>query len=88
MSILGGVVVPPQPLIVPAIGKGKELEIKATVNAYEKAASYIKSLEPETIVIISPHSQGYGDYFEIYDGDSATGDFSRFGVESGKFEVN
>ena len=88
MSILGGVVVPHPPLIVPAIGKGRELDIKDTVNSYEKAASYIKSLEPETIVIISPHSEGYGDYFEIYDGDKATGDFSRFGAGNVKFEVS
>ena len=88
MSILGGVVVPHPPLIVPSIGKGKELGIKDTVNSYENAMNYVKSLEPETIVIISPHSEGYGDYFEIYDGDKAVGDFRQFGAGNVKFEVS
>ena len=55
MSITGGVMVPHPPIILPEIGRGEEKKIKATSDAFKKAMSFAASLEPETLVIASPH---------------------------------
>ena len=84
--ILAGFMVPHPPLIIPEIGKGEEETIRETINAYERAAEEIAALTPETIIITSPHSVMYGDYFHISPGKGAKGSFRRFGAGRVRFE--
>ncbi|MDR0311240.1 MAG: AmmeMemoRadiSam system protein A [Acidobacteriota bacterium] len=81
-----GYLVPHPPLIVPGVGKGSE--IPDTRRAYEQIASEIENVNPETVVIISPHSILYGDYFHIAPGKGAEGDFGEFGAKNIKFSVS
>lgn len=81
-----GYLVPHPPLIVPGIGKGNE--IPDTRRAYEQIAGEIENLNPETLVIISPHSILYGDYFHISPGSGAEGDFGAFGARNIQFSVS
>jgi AmmeMemoRadiSam system protein A len=80
MSVLGSVVMPHPPLIVPAVGRGQEKEISATTTAMEKAADFVMELGPETLVVISPHATVYADYFHVSPGKDARGDFGHFGA--------
>ena len=84
--ILAGFMVPHPPLIIPEIGKGEEEQIRETINAYERAAAEIAALEPETIIITSPHSVMYADWFHISPGKGAKGSFRRFGAGRVRFE--
>ncbi len=88
MAILASFMVPHPPLIVPAVGKGGEAQIKETSAAYEKVADIIASLEPETIIISSPHATMYADYFHISPGRGSTGCLSRFGADQVRFDEN
>ena len=88
MSVLAAFMVPHPPMIVPEIGQGSEQQITETIRAYEQAAGEIAALAPETIVITSPHSILYGDYFHISPGKGAKGSFSQFGAGSVKFSVD
>jgi len=81
-----GYLVPHPPLIVPGIGNGDE--IPDTRRAFEQVATEIELINPETVVIISPHSILYGDYFHISPGKSAEGDFGAFGARNIKFSVS
>lgn len=78
MGIVASYMVPHPPLIVPAVGRGGEKEILETTNAYERVASDIAEIAPDTIVITSPHSVMYSDYFHISPGDGATGNLGNF----------
>lgn len=78
MTVTAGFMVPHPPLIVPEIGKGEERGIRETTEAYEKAAGEIAALKPETIVVISPHTVMYADYFHVSPGKEAEGDFRQF----------
>lgn len=78
MSIIGGFMVPHPPLIIPDIGRGEEKKIQKTINAYDEAADRIGSLKPDTIIISSPHTTMYSDYFHISPGESAKGDFGGY----------
>ena len=83
MSILGAVMVPHPPIILPEIGRGEEKKIRATTDAYQKAMAFAASLKPETVIITSPHSVMYSDYFHISLGLDAEGDFRRFRAWAG-----
>ena len=78
MSIAAGFMVPHPPMIVPAVGRGSEARVAETTAAYETVAREIASLKPETIIITSPHSVMYADYFHISPGKSAKGSFADF----------
>ena len=78
MSIKAAFMVPHPPMIIPDIGRGSEAQIAETRRAYRQVASEIAALEPETILITSPHSIMYSDYFHISPGKSAEGSFGGF----------
>lgn len=80
MTVKGAVMVPHPPLIIPEVGRGQEKIIKATTEAYCKAAKIVASWEPDTVVVISPHTVMYADYFHISPGAGAEGDFGQFGA--------
>ena len=88
MAVIAAYMVPHPPMIVPEIGRGSEAQIAETISAYEQVADEIAALKPETIIITSPHSIMYGDYFHISPGKSAKGSFSGFGAPQVKFEVD
>ena len=65
MALLAGFMVPHPPMIVPDVGRGSEAQIEETIRAYEQVADEIAESKPETIIITSPHSIMYADYFHI-----------------------
>lgn len=87
MAVSAAFMVPHPPLIVPDIGRGQEKEIQKTIEAYHAAARKIGSLEPETIVLVSPHQIMYSDYFHISPGKGASGDFAQFRAPQVRMEV-
>ena len=87
MSIIAAFMVPHPPMIVPEIGRGSEKQIEKTVKAYERVAGEIAALKPETIIISSPHSVMYSDYFHISPGARASGSFADFRATQVRFDV-
>ena len=85
MGIVAGFMVPHPPMIVPDIGRGSEAQVADTSAAYERVADEIAELEPETIIITSPHSIMYADYFHISPGRSASGSFAGFRAPGVRF---
>ena len=88
MSIMAAFMVPHPPMIVPEIGRGSEEQVLETTKAYERAAAEVAALKPDTIIITSPHSVMYADYFHISPGSAAKGSFSRFRASGVKFSEN
>ena len=80
MPVLAAFAVPHPPLIVPAVGHGREREIDATIEAYREVGRRIVELDPDTIVVSSPHTAYYLDYLHIAPGREATGSFASFGA--------
>jgi aromatic ring-opening dioxygenase LigB subunit len=87
LSIIAGYMVPHPPLIIPAVGRGEEKGIAETVKAYEQVGDEIAALGPETIIITSPHTVMYSDYFHISGGSSAYGSFAQFRAPQTETEV-
>ena len=85
MTIQAAFMVPHPPMIVPGVGRGSEKQVEATSAAYRQIAEEIAALKPETIVIASPHSVMYMDYFHISPGRWAEGSFAQFGAPGDSF---
>ncbi len=78
MSIKAAFIVPHPPIAVPEIGHGEEKKISATLSSFDRIGKEIAKLRPETIVLTSPHSVLYSDYFHVSPRLEAYGDFSQF----------
>lgn len=88
MAIVGAFAMPHPPLIIPEVGRGRELEIQATIDACEEVGRRIAALEPQTVVISSPHATMYRDYFHISPGTVAHGDFGAYGARRTSYEAH
>ena len=80
MSMLGAIITPHPPVLLPEVGGGREREIAATDRAMRTAAETVAAWQPDVIIVSSPHTILYRDYFHIAPGDGAVGDMSRFGA--------
>jgi len=64
---LGGFVVPHPPVIVPAVGNGREHDARQTCDALDLLAKRLADLKPETVVLVSPHAPVFRDYVFFYE---------------------
>ena len=78
MPIKAAFIVPHPPLIVAEVGRGEEAQVNKTIESYRRVAEYIAEIKPDTIIISSPHSVMYHDYFHISPGDEVFGSFADF----------
>ena len=85
--MLHAYLMPHPPLAIPAVGRGEERKIAATLSAMESIAAEIAETAPKTIIFITPHNTVYTDYFHISPGPKANGGFSRFGAGDVQLEV-
>lgn len=87
MAIVFAMAVPHPPIIIPDIGHGEERKIQSTIDAYMEVARRAAEFDPDTVVVLSPHSTVYSDYFHISPGKSARGDFGQFGARRVSIEM-
>ena len=87
MSIVGAIIVPHPPIIVPTVGRGREAEVQATIDAYHAAAKQVAAWAPEVLIVTSPHTVMYADYFHISPGEDASGNMSAFGAPQAVLNV-
>ena len=86
MSVIAAFALPHPPLIIPEVGKGNEKVVEKTIDSYKKVAKEIRDLKPETIIISSPHTVCYKDYFYVSTKPTMKGSFSNFGASNVSFE--
>ncbi|MBQ9006415.1 MAG: AmmeMemoRadiSam system protein A [Atopobiaceae bacterium] len=87
MPILAAFAVPHPPLIIPEVGRGRERGIQATIDSYEEVGRRVAALAPDTVVVTSPHTTLYRDYFLISPGASARGSFAQFGAPRAAYKA-
>ena len=87
MPITGAIIVPHPPIIIPTVGRGREAEVQDTIDAYRTAAKQAAAWSPEVLIVTSPHTVMYADYFHISPGKGASGDMSAFGASQTMLEV-
>ncbi|MEE0776451.1 MAG: AmmeMemoRadiSam system protein B, partial [Bacillota bacterium] len=81
-TIIGRYILPHPPVLIPEIGKAKAKEAPDTTDALAAIGREIAELQPDTIIITSPHAQFFRDYFFISDQPRISGDLSQFGKKN------
>ena len=71
-----GCICPHPPLLIPEVGGAARGRIAATVAAMESLAGSVG--DPETVVVISPHADGFSGAHGIKTSPRLSGDFGRF----------
>ena len=87
MPIVGAILVPHPPIIIPTVGRGREAEVQDTINAYRAAAKQAAAWSPAVMIVTSPHTVMYADYFHVSPGKGASCDMSAFGAAQTRLEV-
>lgn len=83
MSLVYAAVVPHPPIMVPEVGKKDGLKpIEKTVNAMLKVSKEIGELDPDVLVIITPHGPVYpeGINLRVPDEEELSGNLWQFGA--------
>lgn len=88
MSMLGAVLMPHPPVLMPEVGRGRERELAATERAMRAAAEAVASWRPDVLILASPHTVMYSDYFHISPGRRASGDMADFGAPQLRVETD
>ncbi len=72
-----GCICPHPPLLIPEIGGATLAEVESTVEGMRRLAADVG--QPETLVLISPHSPAVGHAHLVKAGARLSGDFGAFG---------
>ncbi|SHJ67181.1 uncharacterized protein, PH0010 family/AmmeMemoRadiSam system protein A/AmmeMemoRadiSam system protein B [Dethiosulfatibacter aminovorans DSM 17477] len=88
MSILSGYLMPHPPLIIPEIGRGEERKIQNTIDSMNDIGLDVKSLAPDTIIVITPHGNLFRDAVTVNCDRNLRGDFGSFGYRDIKMNFD
>jgi len=80
-GIVFGCIVPHPPLMVPDVGRGQEVAIKATLEAMETLCQRLAKQNPQTVLVISPHGQSHDSAMGILTAAASEGDMRRWGAK-------
>ena len=86
MAILRSVIMPHPPIIIPEVGGEETQKVAATILAMQTLAREIKELDPEVVIIISPHGTVFRDAIAITASARLSGDLAQF--EAGEVEFD
>ena len=85
-SISAFYTMPHPPIVIPEIGRGEEKKIRATFDAFDKAAAEIASLDADTIIIVTPHGPVFSDAVALTYDSSIKGTLGKFGAPQVAFK--
>ncbi len=87
MGLLGGVVMPHPPIVIDAIGGSRGDDAVLTKRAMREVAEQLSLLDPDVIVVMTPHANAYRDAFNINQSPQLSGDFAMFGHAGVSLEI-
>lgn len=79
MPVVGAYAVPHPTFILPAVWQGSDACAPQTLKAYRDVAERVAVLNPDAVVIVSPHATSYSDYIHVSPGLEGVGDLSSLG---------
>jgi len=81
-SISLGIIAPHPPIIVSPIGSEHDLkQVEKTISALKKLNEDIRQINPEILIVISPHSPVYQDAYAVRTQNILVGNLSNFGYK-------
>lgn len=80
-------ITPHPPIIIPEIGRGEEKKIAPTSKALKTISKEVKQIEPETIIIITPHAKMHRGAVTINTAPVIEGTMAQFGRPDLRFSA-
>lgn len=80
MPVVYACIAPHPPVMVPAIGRGREQEMPRILEAMAVACDGLKRAGPATVVVISSHGPARSDVLGVLLAPDAAGSFAEFGA--------
>ncbi len=77
-AVACAVLMPHAPVLVPGVGGDRGEEAQASCRAMRKAAACVMGVQPETVVVISPHSPRKSGAFGLWSDPQLQGSFEQF----------
>jgi AmmeMemoRadiSam system protein A len=80
-----GIIAPHPPIMVDDVG-GRDADVtRASADAMHEAAALLATYDPETVVIMSPHSPAMADAFVVETAARTSGSLAQFGAPATSF---
>jgi len=79
-NLLMAALSPHPPIIIPEVGGKECAKVQNTINSLHDLSANIVKLNPETVIVITPHSYYDPQLFTVYSEKTLEGGFSRFGA--------
>ncbi len=80
--------VPHPPLIIPEVGKENLAKLEDTIKSFNHLERELYASKPDVILLISPHSSNYGNFFTINQQPKLKVNFKDFGDLMTKLEFD
>ena len=88
MPVVIGCLMPHPPIIIPEIGRDNIDRVSSTVRAMDVICAEVAKANPETLVVISPHSAGFADSIAVKATRILAGSFKDFGAPNIRLIAN
>ncbi|EKE03816.1 MAG: hypothetical protein ACD_20C00148G0016 [uncultured bacterium] len=79
-NILITAIYPHPPIIIPEVGKSETGKVEQTIVNLQNLSKKIVGTNPETVVIVTPHSYFNPHFFNAYIDKNLVGSFANFGA--------
>jgi len=87
-SLLMAAICPHPPIIIPEVGRDNLIHAEKTILGMEDLSKQIVETNPDTVIVVTPHSFYSRDVFNIYSDENLSGDFARFSAPQAKINFN
>lgn len=87
VSLVAGFVTPHPPVIVAEVGRERLADVRGTVEAMQRLTEEAAALEPDVIVVVSPHAPLEMDRMGVSAATARTGSFGLFGAPECRVSV-
>ncbi|MFA6988497.1 MAG: AmmeMemoRadiSam system protein B [Candidatus Gastranaerophilaceae bacterium] len=77
---------PHPPIMVPEVGGNEVKKVQNSINAMNLIGKKIAEINPDTIVLVTPHSRYHPEKFSVYTNELLYGDLTMFRTPSVKLE--
>lgn len=85
LSIIG--LSPHPPIIIPEIGRGEISKVKQTVEGMKFLSDRVKDVQPELLIVITPHGRIMHEGPAVLTREKLSGDFGQFGFSGIRLDM-
>jgi len=79
MSLVFASISPHPPIMIPTIGKENIDQVEKSIKSLKELNQKLLQIQPETIIVLSPHGEFFSDAFNINTNAEYAADFEQFG---------